>query len=92
MRAAISAGAITATEILAIREFEYLQMAFAKLGLADHVWFDHVTIEAEHSDESLALALYFAEKQDALHSVEAGFRGILAANMRLYDGLLATIC
>jgi hypothetical protein len=91
LRAAISAGAITGTEILAIREFQYLQKAFATIGLADHIWFNHVTIEAEHCDESLALALYFIEKHNALASVEYGMTGILDANISLYDGLLSAL-
>jgi hypothetical protein len=93
--AAVAAGAITGTELMAIKEFEALQVAFDKFGLADHVWFNHVTIEAEHSDESLQLALYFINKQsshenthDLRADVEFGLTGILGANVYLYDGLL----
>jgi hypothetical protein len=89
--AAMAAGAITATEILAISEFKALQKAFAPLGLANHRWFNHVTIEEEHSDESLMLALYFIEEHDGFADVEAGMKGILDANCHLYDGLLAAL-
>ena len=74
-----------------MREFQYLQKAFAKLDLDSHVWFNHVTIEAEHSDESLALAEYFVTKHNAGESVLFGLNGILEANLHLYDGLLAAI-
>lgn len=87
--AAIAAGAITATELLAIKEFACMQKSFVARGLQHHIWFHHVDIEVEHSDESLALALHFAEQQNGLKSVEHGLRGILDANIRLYDGLLA---
>jgi hypothetical protein len=90
-RPAIASGAIAATEILALREFEKLQVAFAKLDLAHHIWFHHVTIEAEHSDESLALALHFLHNNDAWQEVEYGMLGVLDANVSLYDGLLAAI-
>lgn len=89
--AAIAAGAITATEILAICEFRAMQKAFAHFGLQNHIWFNHVTIEAEHSDESLMLALYFIEERDAFDAVEIGMRGILNANLDLYDGLLSAL-
>jgi len=89
--AAVAAGAITATEILAISEFKALQKAFAPLGLANHRWFNHVMIEEEHSDESLMLALYFIEERAAFPDVEAGMKGILDANCHLYDGLLAAL-
>lgn len=88
---AIVAGAITATEILAVKEFAALQKAYASLGLAEHHWFHHVTIEQEHRDESVALAKYFQEKHDAAKSVEFGLKGILDANIYLYDGLLAAL-
>jgi hypothetical protein len=88
---AVCAGAITATELLAVSEFKALQKAFAAFGLSHHRWFDHVTIEEEHSDESLRLALYFAQNRDLFRSVEVGMTGILDANMDLYDGLLAAI-
>ena len=90
-RAAISAGAITATEMLAIREFESMQRAFAGLGLAHHEWFNHVTVEVEHCDESLDLALHFIERYGAHNAVDFGMRAVLDANMRLYDGLLAAL-
>jgi Iron-containing redox enzyme len=89
--AAICAGAITATELLAIGEFKALQKAFAGFGLSHHRWFDHVTIEEEHSDESLQLALYFADRPALQDAVEIGMEGILNANVDLYDGLLAAI-
>lgn len=88
---AIVAGAITATEILAVKEFALMQKAFVSLGLAEHHWFHHVTIEQEHRDESVALAKYFEEKHDAAKSVELGLKGILDANIYLYDGLLAAL-
>jgi len=88
-KAAITAGAITATELLAIKEFAYLQKAFSRRGLAHHIWFKHVEIEVEHSDESLDLALHFAKEADGLKCVEYGMLGVLDANVRLYDGLLA---
>lgn len=88
---AIVAGAITATEILAVKEFASMQKAFDSLGLAEHHWFHHVTIEEAHRDESVALAKYFEEKHDAAKSVELGLRGILDANIYLYDGLLAAL-
>ncbi len=91
LRAAISAGAVTATEMLAIREFESMQRAFSVLGLAHHIWFNHVTVEIEHCDESLDLALHFIERYDSLEAVEFGMRGVLDANVRLYDGLLASL-
>jgi hypothetical protein len=90
-RAAIAAGAITATELLAVREFECMQMAFGKLGLANHIWFDHVVVEAEHSDESLALALHFIERHGLTAEVEAGLDGMLALNGDLYDGLASAL-
>lgn len=91
LKAAISAGAITATEILAIKEFRFLQKAFSRFGLEHHIWFHHVTIEEEHSDESLSLALYFVKHHAAWQSVEFGLTGVLTANIDLYDGLLASI-
>jgi hypothetical protein len=90
-RAAIAAGAVTATELLAIKEFEAMQRAFSKLGLGHHIWFDHVAVEVEHSDESLQLALYFIERYSAGDAVEFGMRGVLDANVLLYDGLLAAV-
>ncbi|HEY9785083.1 MAG TPA: iron-containing redox enzyme family protein [Candidatus Obscuribacterales bacterium] len=86
-RPAIAAGAITATEILAIEEFRCMQQFFAHLGLANHVWFDHIAIEVEHSEESLAIALYFCNEEDAAPSVEYGLRQMLDNNINLYDGL-----
>jgi hypothetical protein len=91
LRPAIAGGAIAATELLAIREFQYLQKAFAKLGLQDHIWFDHVNIEVEHGDESLDLALYFISNHQATKEVEFGMQGVLTANLSLYDGLLACL-
>jgi len=89
MAPAISAGAITATEILAIEEFRHMQKSFAHLGLAHHIWFDHVTVEVEHSDESVALAVFFSDTQDGVESVLTGLGRVLDANVHLYDGLLA---
>lgn len=91
LTAAVAAGAITATEILAINEFRSLQIAFTPLGLTNHVWFDHVAIEAEHTDESLALALYFIEHHQAADAVLFGLTGVLDANIHLYDGLLSSL-
>jgi len=87
-RAAVAAGAITATEILALEEFRAMQQAFQHKGLADHIWFDHVNVEAEHLDESLALAVHFIENYDAQDAVELGLNKVLEANCDLYDGLL----
>src|SRR5579875_1080567 len=90
-RPAVAAGAITATEILAIREFVAMQSAFARVGLAHHVWFDHVSTEQAHSGDSLALALHFVERYDAGDAVLYGLTGVLDANFSLYDGLLAAL-
>lgn len=90
-RAAIAAGAITATEILALEEFKAMQVAFARLGLQDHIWFDHVKVEAEHTDESIQLAVFFMENYGAHESVQFGLSGLLSANVMLYDGLLSAI-
>ncbi|HEY9720343.1 MAG TPA: iron-containing redox enzyme family protein [Trichormus sp.] len=87
-RPAVAAGAITATEILALEEFRAMQKAFHHLGLAHHIWFDHVNVEAEHLDESLALAVHFIENYDAQDAVEFGMHKVLEANCDLYDGLL----
>lgn len=86
---AISAGAITATEILAIEEFRHMQKSFAFLGLHQHIWFDHVTVEVEHSEDSVALAVFFADTENGVESVLEGLEGVLDANIHLYDGLLA---
>lgn len=90
-RPAIAAGAITATEILALEEFRAMQKAFARRNLQNHVWFDHVNVEAEHTDESLALALFFIEEYQQDEAVYFGLNGVLDANCRLYDGLLAAL-
>ncbi|HNG19078.1 MAG TPA: iron-containing redox enzyme family protein [Candidatus Obscuribacter sp.] len=89
-RAAIAAGAITATEIMAMEEFKALQKAFSSLGLQHHIWFDHVTVESEHSQESIALACFFQERGQK-SSVEYGLKGVLEANVHLYDGLNACL-
>lgn len=89
--AAVVAGAISATEILAIKEFAFIQKPFFKRGLEHHIWFHHVFIEAEHTDESLALALCFMDEPGGLKSVEHGLNGVLNANLHLYDGLLASL-
>lgn len=86
---AISAGAITATEILAIEEFRHMQNSFAFLGLDQHIWFDHVTVEVEHSEDSVALAVFFADTEEGVESVLEGLQCVLDANVHLYDGLLA---
>ncbi len=88
MRAAIVAGAITATEILALEEFKALQVAFRRFDLQHHIWFDHINVEAEHTDESIQLAEYFIENHNAQRAVEHGLYGVLEANTWLYDGLL----
>lgn len=90
-KAAIAAGAITATELLAIKEFVHMQQLFAKLGLADHIWFHHIEVEAEHSDESLALALHFITRYSAGDDVMFGLNAVLDANCLLYDGLLESL-
>ncbi|MBX9689832.1 MAG: iron-containing redox enzyme family protein [Candidatus Obscuribacterales bacterium] len=89
--AAVVAGAISATEMLAVKEFAALQKAFYSRGLQHHIWFDHVGIEVEHLDESLSLALYFTEQESGRAAVEYGLKGVLDANLHLYDGLLAAI-
>ncbi len=89
--AAVAAGAITATELLAVKEFACLQKTFISRKLQHHIWFHHLSVELEHCDDSLALALYFAESQDCLASVEYGLKMILDANIKLYDGLLSAI-
>ncbi|HEY9760488.1 MAG TPA: iron-containing redox enzyme family protein [Oculatellaceae cyanobacterium] len=90
-RPAIAAGAITATEVLAIEEFKAMQVAFSSLGLQDHIWFDHVTVEADHTEESLALARYFMKSDDDVAAVLHGLNGVLDANVSLYDGLLSAL-
>ncbi len=90
-RPAISAGAITATEIMSVEEFRSMQIAFKSFDLADHIWFDHVKWEQEHTSESLALSLYFMENHNAFSSVAFGMKGVLDATVRLYDGFLAAI-
>lgn len=91
-RAAIAAGAITATELLALEEFKCLQKAFVGFGQEHHIWFDHVTIECEHLEDSVSLALYFLEGNSALEAdLLCGLHGVLNASVHLYDGLLACI-
>ncbi len=90
-KAAIAAGAITATELLAIKEFVHMQHLFAKLGLGNHIWFHHIEVEAEHSDESLALALHFISRYSAGDDVMFGLNAVLDANCLLYDGLLESL-
>lgn len=90
-KAAIAAGAVTATELMAVEEFKALQVTFGQYGLQDHIWFDHVQVECEHSDESVALAVYFIEKHNDFEAVQFGLQGVLDANMHLYNGLLATL-
>jgi hypothetical protein len=86
LRAAIAAGAITTTEVLALEEFKALQCAFVSRGLQNHIWFDHVSVEAEHTADSIQLAVHFAEH--SLDAVNVGMTGMLAATNDLYDGLL----
>jgi hypothetical protein len=90
-RAGVVAGAITATEVLAIEEFRSLQIAFKQFGLEHHIWFHHVMIEEEHSDDSVALAEHFVQNYNAREAVDYGMTGILVANVHLYDGLLLAI-
>lgn len=85
---AVSAGAITATEIMAIEEFRHMQNSFAFHSLDQHIWFDHVTVEVEHSEDSVALAVFFADTEDGAESVLHGLNAVLDANVHLYDGLL----
>jgi hypothetical protein len=88
---AITAGAVTATEIMALVEFQAMQEAFRPFGLADHPWFDHVNVESEHSEESLALAGYFILNHQAKDAVEYGLLKTLDVNVCLYEGLLSAI-
>ncbi|CAN5419425.1 hypothetical protein BH11CYA1_BH11CYA1_43030 [soil metagenome] len=90
-KAAIAAGAITATELMAVEEFKALQTAFRQFDLQDHIWFDHVRVEEEHSGDSIALALYFLTRYQSFEAVEFGLNSVLDANIHLYDGLLATL-
>lgn len=90
-RPAVAAGAITGTEIMALQEFRAMQRAFAPLGLENHVWFDHVNVEADHTSESLALADHFIDQYDAREAVLYGLTEILNANSFLYDGLLMAV-
>lgn len=85
---AVIAGAISATEIMAMEEFKSLFKAFHRFGLENHRWFDHINVEIEHSDEALMLAEHFLQKSKNQKAVEYGFNGVLAANIHLYDGLL----
>ena len=86
----MAAGGITATELMAVIEFKTMQQAFIPHQKDDHIWFNHVTVECEHSEESMALAVYFM-RRGAQESVEIGLKGVLDANMHLYDGLLQTL-
>lgn len=88
---AIAAGAITGTELLAVEEFRAMHVAFTRMGCGHHVWFNHVLLEQEHMDESVALAVYFAERHDAFDAVQVGLQGVLDANLHLYDGLLSAL-
>jgi hypothetical protein len=88
-RAAVAAGAITATELLALEEFKALQIAFSCFGQQHHIWFDHVTIECEHLEDSVSLALHFLNQDSRLQAdVLLGLSGVLDATVHLYDGLL----
>src|ERR1700733_7578527 len=86
-KAAMAAGAITATEILAIEEFRAMQIAFAQFGLENHIWFNHVSVEVDHTSEALALARHFMFEYGQTDSVLTGLNGVLTANISLYDGL-----
>ncbi len=88
---AICAGAITATEVLAIEEFKALQIAFSSLHLQHHIWFDHVEVEVSHSNDSLALAHFFMAEERHVPAVLLGLHGVLDATVLLYDGLLAAL-
>jgi hypothetical protein len=91
-RAAVAAGAITATELLALEEFKCLQKAFKCFGQEHHIWFDHVAIECEHLEDSVSLALYFLTTDNTLEAdVLIGLKGVLDATIHLYDGLLACL-
>jgi len=92
-RPAVTAGAITATELMALEEFRAMQLAFRQKALTEHVWFDHVNVEAEHAFESLSLALFFVNhnQSSGLDSLRYGMLGVLDANCRLYDGLLKAV-
>lgn len=89
--AAIAAGAITATELMAVEEFKAMQTAFRVFGLAEHPWFDHVSIECDHGKQSLALAEYFLRNCDANAAIHHGFTSTLETNQFLYDGLLQAL-
>lgn len=85
---AVIAGAVSATEIMAMEEFKSLFKAFQLFNLENHRWFDHINVEIEHSDEALMLADYFLQESKNQKSIEFGFNGVLEANLLLYDGLL----
>lgn len=88
----VSAGAILATEVLAELEFKALQHAFKPFGLHEHIWFNHLTVEKEHADESFNLALYFLNEDDrCMESLEFGIGGILMCNSSLYNGFLDVV-
>jgi hypothetical protein len=91
LKPAIAAGAITATEILAVEEFRAMHIAFSRIGCGQHIWFNHVLLEQEHTDESVALAVYFAQHHKAFEAVQVGLVGVLDANLDLYDGLLEAL-
>lgn len=91
LKPAIAAGAITATELLAVEEFRVMHVAFSRIGCGHHIWFNHVLLEQEHTSESVQLAVYFATNNDAIKSVTVGMNGVLDANVHLYDGLLAAL-
>lgn len=91
LKPAIAAGAITATELLAVEEFRAMHVAFSRIDCGHHIWFNHVLLEQEHTNESMALAVFFARNRDAMESVQVGMSGVLDANMHLYDGLFAAL-
>lgn len=92
--ACISAGAVTATEVLALEEFKVLQQAFRPFDLAEHIWFDHVKIESEHAEESLDLIRYFLAVDpdgSTFNLIELGVGGVLLSNTSLYEGFLEAV-
>lgn len=88
----IAAGAITATEVLAMKEFVVMQKAFSHYGLDDHIWFNHVEVEQEHAGDSLNLVEYFLNSDTrTFESIEFGIGGVLMCNTSLYDGFQETL-
>ena len=89
---AISAGAIGATELLAMKEFSSMKRAFDVYSLGDHIWFDHVRHEKEHAEDSFDLIKYFLQLDESnTESIELGIGGVLMCNTSLYDGFLEAL-